>query len=242
MPALKTSCRSKPTNSRSPQRLQNVSRSWRQCRLQILMCTLFQLNSWPPRPSRMQLGAHPMLLLYRPCRVAVIPLYPISRSRRLKLLSSHTPLSSNTTVRACIRVTQGSFTDGITVHMFYSMFLTQMPIMHLGTFTVDGKPDILISAMQACGALYVKTQAATSFIDSTLASARDQLVCEFVSATITLTPYCAVIHHDLDRRNIPLDRRTKSISFWLSSCCKLSACSTKSPDNARIPVCTMGCL
>ena len=67
------------------------------------------------------------------------------------------------------------------VHLFYSMFLTQMPIMHLGTFTVDGKPEILISAMQACGALYVKTQAAAMFIDETLASARDQLVSEFVS-------------------------------------------------------------
>ena len=62
------------------------------------------------------------------------------------------------------------------------MFLAQMPVMHLGTFTVDGKPSILISAMQACGALYVRTHAAMKFIDDTLASARDQLVGEFVSA------------------------------------------------------------
>ena len=66
------------------------------------------------------------------------------------------------------------------------MFLSQMPIMHLGTFTVDGRPDILISAMQACGALYVKTSAATKFIDATLASARDQLVSEFVSVYLVL--------------------------------------------------------
>ena len=61
------------------------------------------------------------------------------------------------------------------------MFLAQMPVMHVGTFTVDGKPSILISAMQACGALYVRTHAAMKFIDDTLASARDQLVGEFVS-------------------------------------------------------------
>ena len=70
------------------------------------------------------------------------------------------------------------------VHLFYNMFLAQMPIMHIPTFTVDGKPEILISAMQACGALYVKTQAAVRFIDATLASARDRLVGEFVRRTV----------------------------------------------------------
>ncbi|PSR81854.1 hypothetical protein PHLCEN_2v6226 [Hermanssonia centrifuga] len=68
-------------------------------------------------------------------------------------------------------------------HLFYTMFLAQIPIMHVPTFTIDGKPQILISAMQACGALYVRTQAAAKFIEQTLASARDQLVGEFVSGT-----------------------------------------------------------
>lgn len=72
--------------------------------------------------------------------------------------------------------------DSALVHLFYSMFLQQMPIMHVATFTVTGKPSILISAMQACGALYVRTSAAMQFIDTTLALARDQLVGEFVSA------------------------------------------------------------
>ena len=53
--------------------------------------------------------------------------------------------------------------------------------MHIGTFTVDGKPTYLLSAMQACGALYVKTAAATQFIQHTLASLREQLISEFVS-------------------------------------------------------------
>jgi hypothetical protein len=64
------------------------------------------------------------------------------------------------------------------------MFLHQMPIIHIGTFTVDGKPPFLLSAMQACGALYVKTTAAAQFIEHTLKSVRDQLISEFVSLRI----------------------------------------------------------
>ncbi|GJE97723.1 fungal-specific transcription factor domain-containing protein [Phanerochaete sordida] len=65
------------------------------------------------------------------------------------------------------------------MHLFYQMFLYQMPVMHIATFTIEGKPQILLSAMQACGALYVKTAAASQFIDHTLKSAREQLMQEF---------------------------------------------------------------
>jgi hypothetical protein len=44
---------------------------------------------------------------------------------------------------------------------------------------MDRKPPILLSAMQACGALYVKTPAANEFVNNTLASARDTLIGEF---------------------------------------------------------------
>lgn len=70
------------------------------------------------------------------------------------------------------------------VHLFYQMFLHQMPVMHISTFTVDGKPQILLSAMQACGALYVKTAAAGHFIDETLSTSREQLMSEFVSVSL----------------------------------------------------------
>lgn len=56
-----------------------------------------------------------------------------------------------------------------------------MPIVHGPTFSLDEKPDILILAMQACGALYVKTPTAAQFIDRTLSSTRDQIVAAFVS-------------------------------------------------------------
>ncbi|KAI0344514.1 hypothetical protein BDW22DRAFT_1056994 [Trametopsis cervina] len=65
------------------------------------------------------------------------------------------------------------------IHLFSNMFLSQMPIMHIATLTLNDKPPILISAMQACGALYVRTPAAQTFIDETLSSARDLLVAEF---------------------------------------------------------------
>lgn len=56
-----------------------------------------------------------------------------------------------------------------------------MPIIHAPTFERDGKPPILLTAMRACGALYMKTRTAINYIDSILAQARDELVVEFVS-------------------------------------------------------------
>lgn len=56
-----------------------------------------------------------------------------------------------------------------------------MPIVHPATFKVDGRPQVLLRAMQACGALFVKTKQATSFVNSVLETARDALVQEFVS-------------------------------------------------------------
>ncbi|KAG6866664.1 hypothetical protein C0991_000774 [Blastosporella zonata] len=52
---------------------------------------------------------------------------------------------------------------------------------HATTFTSDHKPPVLLGAMQACGALFVKTRKASLFINKTLAFAREALVQEFVS-------------------------------------------------------------
>ncbi|EMD37597.1 hypothetical protein CERSUDRAFT_114245 [Gelatoporia subvermispora B] len=66
---------------------------------------------------------------------------------------------------------------------YYNLYLNayhhNMPLIHLPTWCEIGKPPILLSAMRACGALYVRTRAATDYIDSTLASARDELIAEF---------------------------------------------------------------
>lgn len=55
-----------------------------------------------------------------------------------------------------------------------------MPIIHAATFVREGRHPLLITAMETCGALYVKTRKAIDFIDNNLAKARDELVVEFV--------------------------------------------------------------
>ncbi|KAF9467338.1 fungal-specific transcription factor domain-containing protein [Collybia nuda] len=65
------------------------------------------------------------------------------------------------------------------LYLFVSTFLPQIPIVHPSTFSPDNKPPILLCAMYACGALYVKTRKAAVFISQTLASAREALVQEF---------------------------------------------------------------
>lgn len=67
------------------------------------------------------------------------------------------------------------------LYLFFSAFLSQVPIVHAKTFNPENKPQILLSAMQACGALFVKTRKATIFITKTLASARETLVQEFAT-------------------------------------------------------------
>lgn len=59
-----------------------------------------------------------------------------------------------------------------------------MPIVHAATFQPEGKPQVLLNAMQACGALFVKTRRAASFITKTLDTARETLVHEFVSSLV----------------------------------------------------------
>jgi hypothetical protein len=49
-----------------------------------------------------------------------------------------------------------------------------MPLVHVPTWSLEGKPDVLIRAMHACGALFVKTPLAQQFVANTLDSAREQ--------------------------------------------------------------------
>lgn len=63
--------------------------------------------------------------------------------------------------------------------LFFSSFSSQIPIVHATTFRSQVKSPVLLSAMQACGALYVRTRKASTFITTTLASARDALIQDF---------------------------------------------------------------
>lgn len=72
-------------------------------------------------------------------------------------------------------------TDTLVVYSFFSDFSVQVPLLHPSTWHIEGKPYFLTRAMQACGALFVKTRTASHFVSDTLASTRDVLVYEFVS-------------------------------------------------------------
>ncbi|TFK44484.1 fungal-specific transcription factor domain-containing protein [Crucibulum laeve] len=65
------------------------------------------------------------------------------------------------------------------LNLFFSAFLLQIPIIHAPTFRGEKTSPVLLSAMQACGALYVRTRKAADFVTNTLASARDALIQDF---------------------------------------------------------------
>lgn len=67
------------------------------------------------------------------------------------------------------------------MYIFLTQFLPQLPIMHTASLRVELKPPILLKAMQACGAIFVKTKTAEAFVEKVLANSRDTLVSEFVS-------------------------------------------------------------
>ena len=51
-----------------------------------------------------------------------------------------------------------------------------MPIVHPSTWTFEGKAPILGRVTQACGAQFIKTQAAKDFVSQTLHSAHESLI------------------------------------------------------------------
>ncbi|KAG7444384.1 uncharacterized protein BT62DRAFT_1077724 [Guyanagaster necrorhizus] len=69
------------------------------------------------------------------------------------------------------------------IRYFFSDFCKHFPLVHPATWSTDRKPSVLIRAMQACGALFVKTRQATTFIEETLSS-RNLLMREFAAKPI----------------------------------------------------------
>ena len=66
------------------------------------------------------------------------------------------------------------------MYLFFTEFSTHIPLFHRPTWNIESTHSILVKAMRACGALFTKTSTATNFIISTLTSARDMLLLEFV--------------------------------------------------------------
>ncbi|KAG7098833.1 hypothetical protein E1B28_000737 [Marasmius oreades] len=68
-------------------------------------------------------------------------------------------------------------------HLFLTDFLTQLPILHIPSWNANDKPDVLIKAMQACGALYARTIESEKFITEVLKSGREEIIMDFVRQT-----------------------------------------------------------
>lgn len=87
------------------------------------------------------------------------------------------------------------------VLVFLTAFLPQIPVIHTPTLRFEIKPQIFIRAIQACGAIFVKTPVAQAFVEKTLGTCRD-LIRDFVRVYLQLIkdhrsahPYGRTNHH-----------------------------------------------
>ncbi|KAF9263390.1 hypothetical protein L218DRAFT_999710 [Marasmius fiardii PR-910] len=68
-------------------------------------------------------------------------------------------------------------------HLFLTDFLAQLPILHTPSWNANDKPDVLIKAMQACGALYARTAESDKLVTEVLKSGREEIIMDFVRQT-----------------------------------------------------------
>nr|QIE48498.1 hypothetical protein [Trametes gibbosa] len=64
---------------------------------------------------------------------------------------------------------------------FVTIFLHHMPIVHISTFLESRGLPILVTAMQACGAMYINTPTAAKFIEDVLGTTRDTIIADLSS-------------------------------------------------------------
>ncbi|KAJ3824639.1 hypothetical protein F5880DRAFT_1745416 [Lentinula raphanica] len=72
------------------------------------------------------------------------------------------------------------------LHLFFTGFIEQIPVVHAPSFGLEGKPSYLIHAMEACGAIYVKSKTAASFMSTTLETSRQSLYEELSKDSLTI--------------------------------------------------------
>ncbi|TEB23014.1 hypothetical protein FA13DRAFT_1463209 [Coprinellus micaceus] len=75
---------------------------------------------------------------------------------------------------------------GVYLNTFFTMFSTHIPLIHRPTWTMEDKHPMLVSAMQACGAIFLKTQVSLAFVQRTLDHLGDSLIAEFSKPNATL--------------------------------------------------------
>ncbi|KAJ6530939.1 hypothetical protein DFH09DRAFT_1044685 [Mycena vulgaris] len=65
------------------------------------------------------------------------------------------------------------------LHLFFTRFLAQVPLIHAATWRLADTPPTLARIFHACGALFVKTPAAAAFVETTLVSATAEISEQF---------------------------------------------------------------
>ncbi|PFH52061.1 hypothetical protein AMATHDRAFT_46643 [Amanita thiersii Skay4041] len=109
--------------------------------------------------------------------------------------------------------------------------------IHAPTFDPGNATPVLIDAMHACGALFVRTRKATQFILQTLASAREVLAQEFVrySHTAVVEPLTPI------RPRIQQIQQSKFTYYWLWYSSRRLGYSTNNPIREHPQASTMVC-
>ncbi|KAI0259038.1 fungal-specific transcription factor domain-containing protein [Gloeopeniophorella convolvens] len=125
--------------------------------------------SSPPTSQTPQQPAYPSNLIYDPTKP---PLYTKQDIERL--LPPVLPVNGSLAVADPSTEELQQY-----LYVFLTAFLPQIPVIHTPTLRFELKPPMLLRAMQACGALFIKTPVAQAFVEKTLGTSRELLVREF---------------------------------------------------------------
>ncbi|CDO72789.1 hypothetical protein BN946_scf184994.g42 [Trametes cinnabarina] len=98
------------------------------------------------------------------------------------------------------------------LRLFVNTYVLHMPLAHVPTLMEEEPLPVLVTAMQACGAMYAHTPAAAKFIETVLATKRDEIIAELSSGNKTydqiaqltlasgLIQTIGLFHRDSDQR------------------------------------------
>ncbi|KAF8499572.1 fungal-specific transcription factor domain-containing protein [Russula emetica] len=95
--------------------------------------------------------------------------------------------------------------------VFLTAFLPQIPVIHTPTLRFEIKPQVFIRAMQACGAIFIKTPVAQAFVEKTLGTCRnlirdfdkpslDPKYKSYINVTLLLLQTIGLFHQDPQQR------------------------------------------
>ncbi|KAH9041995.1 hypothetical protein EDB85DRAFT_2139378 [Lactarius pseudohatsudake] len=134
------------------------------------------------------------------------------------------------------------------LYLFHTVFQSHVPIVHPSTWTLEGKSPVLIRAMQACGAQFVKTRTARDFVSQTLDSTRESLlqlakspagseeVMDMILAGI-LIQAISLFRQTIDQR--PATGHFHGM-LMIKRCGLITACSTWTPPDLSTAGCVAG--